>query len=132
MNPQEQAIADVLKTYERALNASSTTAVMPLYATDAIFMPQHFPSSIGADAIRSAYDVIFQAITLSVTFTIAEVHQVAPGWAFARTSSAGHVTVHATRAVTAEANQELFVFQSIENQWKISRYCFCTTNPPRA
>jgi hypothetical protein len=28
-------------------------------------------------------------------------------------------------------NQELFVFQKIDDAWKIARYCFSTTNPPR-
>jgi len=31
-----------------------------------------------------------------------------------------------------EANQELFVFQKVDSDWKIARYCFSTTNPPRA
>ena len=36
-----------------------------------------------------------------------------------------------TGAEGAEANQELFLFQKIGGAWKIARYCFCTTNPPR-
>ena len=105
---------------------------MKLYAPDGVFMPQHFPSSVGADAVRKAYDGVFAAITLSVKFDIAEVRQLAPGWAFARTNSAGTVNLHATGQTTPEANQELFVFQKLGNDWKIARYCFSTTNPPRA
>lgn len=37
---------------------------MKLYAPDGVFMPQHFPSSVGADAVRNAYDGVFEAITL--------------------------------------------------------------------
>jgi uncharacterized protein (TIGR02246 family) len=114
------------------LNESSTEAVMKLYTPDGVFMPQHFPSSIGAEAVRKAYDAVFSALTLSVKFSVAEIIQLAPDWAMARTNSAGTATVKATGASGPEANQELFVFQRIDGAWKIARYCFSTTNPPRA
>ena len=132
MNADEQAVAAVLAKYQDALNQSDTNAVMKLYASDGVFMPQHFPSSVGADAVRKAYDSVFTAITLSVNFNIAEIHQIAPEWAIARTNSAGTVKVKATGGGGPEANQELFVFQKIDGNWKIARYCFSTTNPPRA
>jgi uncharacterized protein (TIGR02246 family) len=132
MNVNEQAVAGVLAKYQDALNQSDTDAVMKLYASDGVFMPQHFPSSVGADAVRKAYDAVFAAITLSVKFEVAEIHQIAPDWAIARTNSAGTVKVKATGGGGPEANQELFVFQKLDDAWKIARYCFSTTNPPRA
>ena len=132
MNANEKAVAAVLADYEDALNQSDTEAVMKLYAPDGVFMPQHFPSSVGADAVRNAYDGVFEAITLKVKFVVAEVHQIAPDWAIARTNSAGTVTVKATGGGGPEAKQELFVFQKIDGAWKIARYCFSTTNPPPA
>ena len=135
MNAEEEAVAAVLATYQDALNDSSTEAVMKLYAPDGVFMPQHFPSSIGTEAVRQAYDGVFATITLAVKFHVAEVKQIAPAWAIARTNSAGTVTLHATGGgvpkANPEANQELFVFQKIDGAWKIARYCFSTTNPPR-
>ena len=131
MNTDEQAIAAVLAQYADALNQSDTAGVMKLYAPDGVFMPQHFPSSVGVAAVREAYSGVFDAITLQVKFDIAEIQQIASEWAMARTNSAGRVTVNATGAAAAEANQELFVFQKIEGSWKIARYCFSTTNPPR-
>jgi uncharacterized protein (TIGR02246 family) len=132
MNANEQAVAAALSKYEEALNQSDTNAVMKLYAPDGVFMAQNFPSSVGADAVRKAYDVVFKAIKLTVKFNVAEVVELAPNWAFARTNSAGTVKIHATGQTSAEANQELFVFQKIDGAWKIARYCFSTTNPPRA
>ena len=132
MNENEEAIAAVLANYQDALNQSDTGAVMNLYASDGVFMPQHSPSSVGADAIRKAYDAVFNAITLDVDFKVAEIRQIVPDWAFARTNSAGTVKVKATGEGGPEANQELFVFQRIDGTWKIARYCFSTTNPPRA
>ena len=131
MNADEQAVSSVLAKYEDALNQSDTHKVMKLYASDGVFMPQHFPSSLGAEAVRMAYDGVFAAITLSVKFEVAEIHQVAADWAFARTNSKGTVTVKASGESGAEANQELFVFQKVDGDWKISRYCFSTINPPK-
>jgi uncharacterized protein (TIGR02246 family) len=132
MNANEQAVAAVLAKYQDALNQSDTEAVMKLYASDGVFMPQNSPSSVGADAVRKAYDTVFKAIKLSVKFNVAEVVEMSPDWVFARTNSAGTVKVHATGEGGPEANQELFVFQKIDGAWKIARYCFATTNPPRA
>ena len=129
MNADEKAIAAVLAKYQDALNQSNTEAVMKLYAADGVFMPQNSPSSVGAQAVRKAYDAVFDAIKLTVKFDILEVRQVAPEWAFARTNSAGRVKVNATGETSAEGNQELFVFQKITDTWKIARYCFSTTNP---
>lgn len=125
-------MASLLREYEAALNASDTEAVMKLYAPGGIFMAQNFPSSAGSAAVRHAYDTVFGTIRLTVTFSIQEVQQISPEWAFARTNSAGSVLVHATGVSLAEANQELFILQKIAQEWKIARYCFSTTNPPRA
>lgn len=132
MNAKEKAVADVLTKYEAALNQSDTEAVMKLYANDGVFMPQNSPSCVGADAVRKAYETVFKTIKLTVKFNVAEVVEMAPDWVFARTNSAGTVKVHATGAGGPEANQELFVFQKVDGAWKIARYCFSSTNPPRA
>ena len=130
MDADEQAVATVLKSYERALNASDTGAVMKLYTADAVFMPQNSPSAVGTDAVWRAYDAVFSAIRLRVEFKVAEVRQLAPDWVLARTNSAGQVTVRASGEKAPEANQELFLFQKVGGDWKIARYCFSTTNPP--
>jgi uncharacterized protein (TIGR02246 family) len=125
------AVISLLASYEAALNASNTAAVMPLYAEDGVFMPPNNQSAIGAAAVRQAYDAVFKAIKLNLKFTVAEVVQTAPNWALARTNSAGTVTVNATGAKSAEANQELFIFKKgTDGAWKIARYSFSTTNPP--
>jgi uncharacterized protein (TIGR02246 family) len=132
MNANEKAVAEVLGKYQDALNQSDTDAVMKLYASDGVFMPQNSPSSVGTDEVRRAYDAVFKAIHLTVKFNLAEIVEMAPHWVFARTNSAGTVKFHATGAGGREANQELFLFQKIGGDWKIARYCFSTTNPARA
>jgi uncharacterized protein (TIGR02246 family) len=130
MNANEKAVADVLAKYEDALNASNTDAVMPLYSEDGVFMPPYSQSAIGTAAVRQAYDAVFKAIKLTVKFNEAEIVEIAPDWAFARTNSAGTVTINATGAKSAEANQELFIFKKgKDGSWKIARYSFSSTNP---
>jgi len=125
-------IETVLSTYERALNASDADTVITLYADDGVFMPQHSSPNVGKEAVRAVYDSVFQAINLDVEFTVDEIIQVAPDWAFARTRSEGFVTINATGDKGPEANQELFVFQKQDDDtWKIARYIFSSTNPPR-
>jgi ketosteroid isomerase-like protein len=80
--------------------------------------------------VRRAYDA-GKAITLHVKFNIAELVEMSPEWAFVRTNSAGTITVNATGAKSAEANQELFIFRKgTDGMWRIARYSFSTTNPP--
>lgn len=126
----EGAIKNVMSSYEAALNASSTEAVMPLYAEDSVFMAPNNQSAIGKAAVRRAYDAVFKAITLRVKFTIAELVVMSPEWAFVRTNSAGTQKVNATEGTSAEANQELFIFKKGDDgRWRIARYSFSTTNP---
>jgi uncharacterized protein (TIGR02246 family) len=126
-----QQVTALLNRYQDALNASSVDRCLELYTPDGVFMPQHSPSSVGVVAVRTAYEKVFEAIKLSVEFKIAEVKVVTSEWAFARTNSSGTTLERATGQTRAEANQELFVFQKLAGTWKIARYCFSTTNPPR-
>ena len=93
MNEIEHSVAALLQRYQEALNASDTDAVMAMYAEDGVFMPQHSPSAVGAKAVRQAYDAVFRNIKLNVAFKVAEIVAISADWAFARTNSAGTVTV---------------------------------------
>jgi uncharacterized protein (TIGR02246 family) len=126
------AIEDLLSRYEVALNASDTNKILTLYADDGVFMAQNSPPNVGAAEVRGAYDAVFAAIDLNIEFQTDEIVQLSPQWAFARTRSEGLVTINATGDNSPEANQELFIFTKIDSgAWKIARYIFSTTNPPR-
>jgi uncharacterized protein (TIGR02246 family) len=124
----EAAIRGVLSSYENALNASNTGAVMPLYTEDGVFMPPNNPSAVGKAAVRQAYDAVFKAITLKVKFTVAELVTMSREWAFVRTNSAGTNKINATGAVSPEGNQFIFK-KGADGEWRIARYSFSTTNP---
>lgn len=123
-------IENVLLAYETALNGSDPDRVLSVFTPDGVFMAPNSPSTVGADAIRAAYNGIFQTITFDTELTVEEVVQIAPDWAFARTSSNGYVTVNAIKQRVPDANHELFILHKGHgNAWKIARYSFATTNP---
>ncbi len=127
----QENIRAVLKAYEQVLNASDVAGVRKLYTKDGVFMAQHNPSAVGMQQVEAAYTGAFQAIDLNVEFDIVEIEVIADDWAFARTNSSGTTTINATGDKVAEGNQELFVLQKIDGDWKIARYAFSTTNPRR-
>jgi uncharacterized protein (TIGR02246 family) len=124
-------IEAVLRSYERVLNASDVDGVLKLYTEGGVFMAQHNPSAVGIKQVEAAYTAAFQAIDLNVEFDIVEIQVIADDWAFARTNSSGTTTINATGDKVNEGNQELFVLQKIDDKWKIARYCFSSTKPPR-
>jgi uncharacterized protein (TIGR02246 family) len=132
MSATTEGVKDLLEKYNEALNASSTEAVMTLYAEDGVFMPPYSQSAVGSAAVTKAYDAVFKAITLTVKFTIAEIVELGPDWVFARTNSAGTTTDNATGKKSAEGNQELFIFKKdSDGAWKIARYSFSPTKSPQ-
>ena len=134
-NSLEQAkegVEALLAAYNAALNSSETDAVLPLYLADGVFMPPFSQSAIGHAAIRQAYDTVFETRKFDVVFTLAELEVLSPEWAFGRTNSAGHTTNPKTGAQSSEGNQELFLFKrDTDGEWKIARYSFSPTNPPK-
>ncbi|HEY6344355.1 MAG TPA: nuclear transport factor 2 family protein [Bryobacteraceae bacterium] len=79
MSGTAESVTALLAKYNEALNASSTDAVMQIYAEDGVFMPPYSQSAVGSAAVRKAYDAVFKAITLNVKFTIAEIVELGAG-----------------------------------------------------
>ncbi len=122
-------IEATLEGYERVLNASDVDGILELYTEDGVFMAPNIPSAVGIQQVEAAYTGAFQAIDLNVEFDIVEIKVISDDWAFARTNSSGTTTINATGDKVPEGNQELFVLQNIDGDWKIARYAFSTTNP---
>ncbi|MDB5552150.1 MAG: hypothetical protein JWL86_2134 [Rhizobium sp.] len=124
-------IEKTLSAYNAALNSGDTAAVLPLYTEDGIFMPPFSPSAIGRDAVGKSYDAVFKELKFDVKFDIAELVEMAPTWAYVRTTSAGTTAHTSTAKTSSEANQELFILkQGVDGKWRIARYSFSPTKPP--
>lgn len=127
-NQEKEKIENLLNDYKTSLNTSDAKLAQSLYAKDGIFMPSEAPSAIGSEAILKSYEYIFSQIQLNIEFYIDEI-EVGNDFAFATTSSKGTTLIHATGDSIPEANRELFVFEKVEDEWKIARYMFNKTKP---
>lgn len=125
---EKQKIEALLSEYEKSLNTSDANLAQSLYTKDGIFMPTEAPSGIGTEGILKSYEFVFSQIQLNIEFFIEEI-QVEGNMAFAVTSSKGTTLIHATGDSIPEANRELFVFEKVNDEWKIARYMFNKTEP---
>jgi ketosteroid isomerase-like protein len=121
-------IPDLIKSYETALNANHLEAILALYGSEPVFMPQHAPALVGRDAVRAGYQQVFDTLKLHIAFTIHELVETGD-WAWARTSSAGRTRILAADLEVTEGNNELFVFRREGGEWRIHRYLFATNQP---
>jgi|SRR2546425_7524206 len=126
---QRAEIEEVLKSYERALNASDVGGVVQLYTDDAVLLAPEASSAVGIKAVQGAYTAIFQAIGINITFEIAEVKLLSPEWAFLRSNSTGVIKILANSAQIPGSNHELFVLRKSQGRWKIARYSFSSILP---
>lgn len=124
------SIQSVLRSYETALNTNDIDAILDLYGSEPVFMPQHAPALVGRAAVWAGYEQVFATIKLDVQFDIHEIVETGD-WAWARTSSSGRTKILAAGVEVTEGNNELFVLRRENGAWKIHRYLFAT-NQPRA
>ena len=121
-------IEQLIQNYQLALNDNDIETILGLYGSQPVFMPQNAPALVGRNAVRAGYQQVFETIKLNVRFEIHEIHE-AGDWAWARTSSAGTTRILANDVQITEGNNELFVFQREDSDWKIHRYLFATNQP---
>ena len=120
----DSAIRQLLATYQESLNKSDADLAASCYTSDGIFMPTTLPTAAGTQALKDSYTTIFGNIQLDVKFIIEELVVTSDTYAYALTSSKGHVTIKATGDRLEEANREIFIFTKTADDWKIARYMF--------
>ncbi len=119
----ESDIKTVIKSYEKALNGSDVKEVIKLYAKDGVFMPSTKPTSTGHTQVASAYQHVFKALDLNVTFHFDEIVRKGD-LAFVRTSSDGKIKLLQKNKTIENHSRELFIMKRINGNWKIYRYMF--------
>ena len=129
MTPNEQAVAAVLATYEDALNAPDTEAVMPLYTDDGVFMPPYSQPAIGARRqCAKPMTRCSKVIMLSVKFNITEIVEMSQtGCSRGLIRQERQQTTRPVRRVQKQIRNSL----SLRRARKIARYSFSSTNPPK-
>jgi uncharacterized protein (TIGR02246 family) len=91
MTHDESSIRALLARYEELLNASDAENIAALYTSDALFMPQGFPTAAGRETVLQSYRAIFENITLKIEFEVDEI-VAGRGMATAVTRSIGSAT----------------------------------------
>lgn len=119
-------IKSVIKAYEKALNGSDVSNVIKNYAEDGVFMPSGKPTSIGRENVVKAYQHVFKALDLNVTFHFDEILRRGD-LAFVRTTSDGKIKLLDKNITIQNQSRELFVMKRIDGDWKIYRYMFNET-----
>lgn len=123
-------IKALIRSYEKALNASDVDGVIRLYAEDGIFMPSTKPTAAGIEQVMQAYRHVFRALDLNVAFHIKEI--VLRGEiAFVRTVSDGKISLLKENKTILNDSRELFVVKRINGDWKIYRYIFNEASQPK-
>ncbi len=120
----ENEIEKSLSIYFEALNNSNVAKAVGQYTGDGVFMPTGLPTATGTSELVSAYENVFTAIQLTVTFRVEEIFLLNESVAFVRTQSNGTQLLHASGLKTEELNREFFLMRNEEGVWKIARYMF--------
>ncbi|MEO0543265.1 MAG: SgcJ/EcaC family oxidoreductase [Pseudomonadota bacterium] len=124
------AVEAALQAYEDALNSNDAAAVAATFTDDGVWMPQHSMPVEGKDAILGAFTYFFDNFNIDAELTVDEVVQMGSDWAFIRSKGVATLTHLESGAEVPASNQEIFLFQRLdEDDWKLARYIFTTTQP---
>lgn len=120
VNKEIQAL---IQTYQRSLNEGNVDLVRSVYADDAIFIGQPFPTATGVDNIAALYADFFGKLNFNVEFDVLEV-ELGDTLGFVRTRSHGTIAPKGQTPTGSEGNREVFVVKKINGAWKFYRYIF--------
>ena len=116
-------IQSLMQTYQRSLNEGDVELVKRVYADDAIFIGQPFPTATGIGEIVALYADFLSKLDFNVEFKIQEV-ELGDKLGFVRTQSVGSIAPKGQTPERAERNREVFVVKKIDGAWKFYRYIF--------
>ena len=118
-----QEIQNLLQTYQRSLNEADVDLVRAVYADDAIFIGQPFPTATGIEEIVALYADFFSMVDFNVQFDVQEI-ELSGDLGFVRTRSHGTIAPKGQNPEGGEGNREIFVVKKIDGDWKFFRYIF--------
>ncbi len=118
-----EEIQNLIQTYQRSLNEADLDLVKSVYADDAIFIGQPFPTATGVKEILALYADLFSKLDFNVQFDIQEI-ELSGDLGFIRTRSHGTIVPKGQNPEGSEGNREVFVVKKIDGKWKFFRYIF--------
>lgn len=118
-----EEIKNLIQTYQRGLNEANPDLIKSVYANDAIFIGQPFPTATGIDVIVGLYKDFLSKLDFKVQFDLLEV-ELSNDLGFIRTHSHGTIVPKVQKPTGSEGNREIFIVKKISGVWKIYRYIF--------
>ena len=118
-----EEIQNLLMTYQRGLNEGDVDLVRSVYADDAVFIGQPFPTATGQEEIVTLYADVFSKLDFNVKFDIQDI-ELSGDLGFVRTRSHGTIVPKGQEPEGGEGNREVFVLKKIDGEWKFYRYIF--------
>jgi len=118
-----EAIENLLQTYQRALNEANIGLVRSVYAKDAIVIGQPFPTATGIEEIISLYTDFLSKLDFNVQFDLLEL-ELSGNLGFIRTRSHGTIVPKGQKPAGSEGNREIFIVKKVRGAWKFYRYIF--------
>ena len=118
-----QEIQNLLTTYQRGLNEGDVNLVGAVYADDAVFIGQPFPTATGKEEIVALYADVFSKLDFNVEFDIQDI-ELSGDLGFIRSRSQGSIVPKGQVSEGGEGNREVFVLKKIDGEWKFYRYIF--------
>ncbi len=118
-----QEIQNLLMTYQRSLNEGDVDLVRSVYADDAVFIGQPFPTATGQEEIVTLYADVFSKLDFNIKFDIQDI-ELSGDLGFVRTRSHGTIVPKGQEPEGGEGNREVFVLKKIHGEWKFYRYIF--------
>lgn len=116
-------ITTLLRTYQRSLNEGNADLVRSVYADDAVFIGQPFPTATGKTDIVALYTDFLSKLDFNVEFEILEM-ELGDNLGFVRTQSVGTIVPKGQTPGGKERNREVFIVKKIGGAWKFYRYIF--------
>ncbi len=124
-----QAIKEVVKQYEDALNSNSLDGVVAVFTLDAVVLPPDAPAVSGHGAIREQYKAVTDPGTsIDITLEIQELilsDDIAYVWSL----NYGKIKYEGGEASSIDS-KSLMVLQKTMDGWKTSRYMFNNNSVP--
>ncbi len=118
-----QEIQNLIQTYQRSLNEADVDLVRAVYADDAVFIGQPFPTATGVEGIVALYADFFSKLDFDVQFDVQEI-ELSGDLGFVRTRSHGTIVPKGQNPEGSEGNREIFVVKKLGGEWKFYRYIF--------
>ncbi len=118
-----QEIQNLIQTYQSSLNEADVDLVRGVYADDALFIGQPFPTATGIEEIVAIYANFFSKLDFNVQFDVQEI-ELSGDLGFVRTRSHGTIVPKGQNPEGSEGNREIFVVKRVGGEWKFFRYIF--------